>query len=104
VKRVTRDELTVEKQLDQDVNAQHAVRANMLVRKAPHKEKQSQYRKPCELERLAADSVDSGNGKPVPRNCPSADQDAVTCGKVVKFVVDSGAAAVSDSLENSGRI
>jgi hypothetical protein len=76
----------------------------MLIRKAPHKEKQSQYGEPCELEGLAADSVDSGNGKPVSGDCPSADQDAVTCGKVVKLMVDSGTAAVSDSLENSSRI
>lgn len=73
----------VEKELDQDIDAQHAVVADVLVCKAPDQEQDGKEDEPNELKWLTSNSVDGQNGKPVSWDGSSANQDTVTSGKVV---------------------
>ena len=78
--------------------------ADVVVRETPDQEEDGQEDESNQLERLAADSIDGGNGEPVTRNGTGADQNTVTSCKVVELVVDRGTTSVANSLENSGAV
>jgi|TARA_R110002003_G_scaffold52_13_gene4446 hypothetical protein len=78
--------------------------AEVVVGETPNTKEDGEQDEADELEGLAADGVNSGNGEPVAWNGASANQDAVSCGKVVELVVDSCAATVPNGLEDSSGI
>ena len=94
----------VEEELDQDVDPEHGVVAQVLEGEAPDDEEDGEEGEADELQRLAAYDVDCCDGEPVAWDGAGAGQDGVAGGEVVEFVVDGGAAAVADGLEYSGRI
>lgn len=94
----------VEEQLDEDVDGQHTVGADLVVRKAPHEEEDGEEDEPDELEGLAADGVDGSNGEPVAGDGTSADENAVTSSEVVKLRIDSLAATVANRSQDGRRV
>jgi hypothetical protein len=94
----------VEEKLNEDVDAQHAVGAEVLEGESPDDEQDGQEDEANELQGLAADSVKGSDREPVTRDGTSADENAVTGSKVKELMVDGKTVSVTDGLEDSGGI
>lgn len=94
----------VEKQLNENVDGQHGMAAEMVVSETPDQEQNSEHDETNELENLATDRVDGRNSQPVSGNGTGADEDAVSSGQVVELVVDSSATSVANGLEDSAGV
>jgi hypothetical protein len=94
----------VEEELNQDVDPQHAVLADVVVGETPYEEEDGKEDEADELEWLAADSVNGKYGKPVARNGSCTDENAVASGEIVELMVNSSATSIANCLENGGRV
>lgn len=94
----------IEEKLNENVDGQHTVGANVLVGEAPDDEQNSEEDEADQLKGLAAHCVDGGNCEPVTRDGTSADENAVTGGKIEELAVDGSTAAVADCLENGSGV
>jgi hypothetical protein len=94
----------VEEELDQHVNSELGVVRDLLEGEAPDGEKNCENCEASELERLAADCVDGGNGEPVTWDRASADKNAVTCCEVVQALVYGLSATVANGAKDSSGV
>lgn len=77
----------VEEELSQDIDSQQAVLSKLVVGEAHDDEKNSEDSEAHQLDRLAADGVNSRHGHPVARNSASQDNNEVANGSVVEVFV-----------------
>jgi hypothetical protein len=94
----------IEEELDQDVDGQLRMTRDLVECKTPDGKKDSENNETSELERLAANCVNGGNGEPVTWDSASADENAVSSGKVVQAPVDGLAATVSNGTEDGSGV
>ncbi len=89
----------VEEQLNEDVNGQHGMVAELVIGETPNDEEDCKEAEANELQWLASNEVDSSNSKPVSRECSSDDENATTRGEIVESVVDGSGVGISNGLE-----
>ena len=90
----------IEEELGKDVESEQSVAGELVEGKSNSDEEDGEHGEAHELNRLAANEIDSGNGDPVSWNGTSADKNQITDGAVVECLVDGGSVGIANGSQN----